>query len=181
MTQETINKEYFDWMCDLVCDRQSPYRKLVARLHELEFTYTLPMDDNRFTDGVDLRYRFAYDRDIHPAIIAEYLDNKPCSVLEMMVALINRFEEQIMDDPAIGDRKTQWFKSMLESLGLLEMTDSNFNEHKVDLAITRFLHRDYAPNGRGGLFTVENYRRDMRLVEIWYQMCWYLDEVLQRR
>ena len=181
MTEETLNKEYFDWMYGLVCDDRKPYQKLLARLHTIEFIYSLPMDDNRAVDGINLRYRFAYERDYHPAMIAEYLDNKPCSVLEMMVALVYRCEEQITDDPAFGDRKKQWFMSMIRSLGLIEMTNANLDEFRVDLAISRFLNREYRPNGEGGLFTVQEYRRDMRVVEIWYQMCWYLNEVLRRR
>lgn len=178
MTQETLSEEYFNWMYSLVCDERMPYKKLLTHLHETEFTFTLPMDNNRAEDGVDLRYRFAYEFEYSYAMIAEYLDNKPCSVLEMMVALVQRFEEQIADNPEIGDRKKRWFMSMIHSLGLKMMTDATFDEHFVDRVIYRFLNRDYKPNGEGGLFTVHNYRRDMRLVDIWYQMCWYLDEVL---
>lgn len=178
MTQETLSKEYFDWMYGLVCDERMPYQKLLKHLHTREFTYTIPMDDNRAIDGVDLRYRFAYERNYHQVIVAEYLDDKPCSVLEMMVALVNRFEEQITYDQELGDRKKQWFMGMIRSLGLIDMTNAMFDEFYVDRVITRFLNRDYKPNGEGGLFTLHQYRRDLRLVEIWYQMCWYLDEVL---
>ena len=38
------------------------------------------------------------------------------------------------------------------------------------------LERKYSRNGDGGLFTVNHSRYDLRSVEIWYQMCWYLDE-----
>lgn len=178
MTHEILSREYFEWMYNLVCDERLPYKKLLARLHEIEFTYTLPMDDNRAVDGVDLRYRFAYEKDYPYSMIAELLDDKPCSVLEMMVALVNRCEEQIMENPEFGNRTKQWFISMIHSLGLKLMTDAVFDKFTVDRVIERFLNRDYKPNGEGGLFTVHNYRRDMRLVEIWYQMCWYLDEVL---
>ena len=180
MTQETLSKEYFDWMCGLVCDERMPYQKLLRHLHTIEFMYTIPIDDNRAVDGVDLRYRFAYENNYHPAMIAEYIDNKPCSVLEMMVALAHRCEEQIMDDREYGNRTQQWFMAMIESLGLGDMTNSAFDELHVDIVITKFMNRDFKPNGEGGLFTVHHYRRDMRLVEIWYQMCWYLNEVLEK-
>ena len=70
---------------------------------------------------------------------------------------------------------------MLCSLGLTHMRDNVYDEMYVDRVITRLLTRSYESNGVGGLFTVEHPRRDMRLVEIWYQMCWYLNEVLERR
>lgn len=181
MTEETLSKEYFNWMCGLVCDERMPYGKLLRHLHEIEFVPSLPMDDNRATDGTDFRYRFAYEYNYHPAMIAEYIDNKPCSVLEMMVALIHRFEEQIMNNEEFGSQRQRWFMDMLTSLGLKRMTDSMYDEAHVDRVIMRFHNRDYKPNGEGGLFTVQRYRRDMRLVDIWYQMCWYLDEILERR
>ena len=178
MTQEALSREYFDWMYNLVCDERMPYKKLLKRLHEIEFASILPMDDNRATDGVDLRYRFAYEKKHAYAMITDYLDNKPCSVLEMMVALAYKCEEQIMENPEFGNRTKQWFIGMVYSLGLKYMTDAGYDEGFVNRAINRFLNRDYKANGEGGLFTVHYYRRDMRLVEIWYQMCWYLDEVL---
>lgn len=179
MTEEILNKEYFDWMYSLVCAENASYQKLLRHLNTIEFTHTIPMDDNRAVDGINLRYRFAYEKDYHPAMIAEYIDNKPCSVLEMMVALAHRCEEQIMADQELGDRTERWFMDMIKSLGLKGMTNSRFDEFQVERAVTRFLIRDYKPNGEGGLFTVNRYRRDMRIVEIWYQMCWYLDEVLE--
>lgn len=180
MTRNALNREYFDWMYSLVCDYRMPYKKLLNHLHSIEFTYTNPMDDNRASDGIDMRYRFADERNYDQRIIAEYLDDKPCSVLEMMVALANRCEEEIMDDFNVGNRTKQWFISMINSLGLKRMTDAMFDPAFVDEVIERFLNRDYAPNGQGGLFTVYGYKRDMRLVEIWYQMNWYLDEVSRK-
>ena len=58
------------------------------------------------------------------------------------------------------------------------MDDDNFDEELVRDRIERFMDRDYEPNGRGGLFTVRNARCDMRDVDIWYQMCMYVDNIL---
>ena len=95
-----------------------------------------------------------------------------------MVALAFNGEEQIMNDSDYGDRTGQWFWNMIVSLGLGSMSDDNFDERYVYNTITRFLDRDYAPNGQGGLFTIENPAYDMRYVEIWSQFMWYLDEVI---
>ena len=97
----------------------------------------------------------------------------------MMVALSLRCEEQIMRDYDIGDRTCVWFWGMIRSLGLEEMEDRYFQEKAADYIIQRFLDRGYKSNGEWGLFTVRNPRRDMRDVEIWYQMCWYLNEYLK--
>ena len=163
---------YFEWLCDLVgADEHadgSSYRRLLEFLHCTEFTWLLPMDGNRANDGVDLRYRF---RDV-----SEYLE-EPCSVLEMMVALAIRCEEWLMDDPVMGDRTRQWFWGMITSLGLSSMTDDQFDVAYVDFVVQKFLHREYEPNGRGGLFTIRRYRRDLRDIEIWQQLGDYINSI----
>jgi hypothetical protein len=111
-------------------------------------------------------------------LVTHYLDDKPCSVLEMLVALSMRCEETIMSDGEC-DRTGVWFWSMLNNLGLTEMDDSHFNERKAYDIIQRFLDREYSYYGEGGLVTVKNPGGDMRTAEIWYQIMWYLDEVLE--
>ena len=59
------------------------------------------------------------------------------------------------------------------------MNDAKFSESYADDVITRFLNRRYKRNGEGGLFTVEHCKSDLRSAEIWYQMCWYLDGILE--
>lgn len=83
-----------------------------------------------------------------------------------------------MDDPNIGDRTSQWFWIMVRNLGLGGMNDSYFDEDYITDVITRFLNRDYEPNGRGGLFYIKNCEVDLRRVEIWYQLNWFLDSIV---
>lgn len=180
MTQreEVVNK-YFEWMSELVCgDRfaqRFSFRKLLIQLYDTEFTYCLKMDKNREEDGIYLRYRFAYE---HPDIpdAEKYLDG-PCSVLEMMIALAIRCEEQFMDNTLLGDRTAQWFWGMVTNLGLGAMYDSNYDRRVVEIHLNTFLRREYEPNGKGGLFTVRDRKCDLRNVEIWYQLNWYLDSI----
>lgn len=180
MTRNELNIGYFEWMYRLVCSdknaRGPSYRKLLTHLHERDFVYTIPMDGNRAEDGTDLRYRFGYEHSYKGPVIASFLDDRPCSVLEMMIALAVRCEENIMDDPDIGDRTGQWFWNMIVNLGLGHMTDRYFDQVLVDNILDRFMERRHGPHGEGGLFTVRNPRRDLRFVEIWYQMNWYLSE-----
>ena len=65
---------------------------------------------------------------------------------------------------------------MVHNLRLDNMTDNVFDEDVVANAMEVFINRQYDYDGWGGLFTVQNPRRDLRQVEIWYQMCWYLSE-----
>lgn len=183
MTRNELNSEYFNWMCQLVCDerrysRRLSYRKLLSFLNSVDFNYTIDMDGNREEDGIDLRYRFGYENSYESSMITAFLDDQPCSVLEMMIALAIRCEEHIMDDPDVGDRTGQWFWNMIVNLGLGSMTDDKFDECYVERVIDRFLNREYERDGEGGLFTVKHCKHDLRTVEIWYQMCWYLDEIV---
>ncbi len=180
MTKDELNDQYFNWMYQLVCDSRYAkglsYRKLLHHLHEIDFTYTIPMDGNRWEDGIDLRYRFGYEEGYIQPMIASYLDDRSCSVLEMLIALSIRCEEHIMGDPNAGNRTGQWFWNMIVNLGLGSMNDIHYNEKFIDKSISRFLNREYQKDGTGGLFTVRRPKKDMRSTEIWYQMCWYLAE-----
>ena len=177
-----LDNEYFNWLYDMVCeDRYGGtigFRKLLTRLHETEFIYSISKDANRAADGIDLRYRFAYAYEQAGGMRnAERYLNGPCSVLEMMIALSLRCEETIMNDPRIGNRTGQWFWKMVVNLGLGPMRDDNFDIQFVDQTLDRFLRREYAPNGAGGLFTVPRCEFDLRRVEIWVQLCRYLDSI----
>ena len=176
--QDRVINDYFEWLCGLIDAKRFAksvsYRKLLMRLHDIEFTYFVPYDDNRADDGIQLRRRFALT--CNDMTLASYIPG-PCSVLEMMVALAVRCEETIMDDALMGNRTGQWFWGMVHNLGLSSMIDSKFDKEVVDSTIARFLNREYEPNGKGGLFTVKHYERDMRTVEIWCQLSWYLDSI----
>lgn len=174
--------EYFEWMKNLVGDkrysRDISYEKLLRYLHDTEFRYSISRDENRACDGVDLRYRFLYINGIPYSEIDKGFSDIPCSVLEMMVALAITCEESIMDDPRIGDRTGQWFWGMIVNLGLGSMSDSRFDIAYVADTVERFLDREYEPDGKGGLFTIRDCKHDLRTVEIWYQLCWYLDSIV---
>ena len=174
-----MRDDYFDWLYQLACDGNENYKYLCAFLHGKEFVYTLPMDDNRFEDGISLRYRFGYVSDAPNYIVTRELDNRPCSVLEMMVALALRMEEDVMAT-ADEDRTSRWFMEMLKSLDLSYMTDNRFDEEEANRVIDNFLERKYRRDGAGGLFTIRNRPdKDLRDVEIWYQAMWHLNNVLE--
>lgn len=178
MHENNVTIDYFDWMYNLVCrnrySKSISFKKVFSYLNDTKFTYSIRMDLNRAKDGTELRRRYANEFKI--ANIYDRICG-PCSVLEMMIALAIRCEETIMDDENFGDRTDQWFWDMMKNLGLGHMDDDEFDEEYVSDVITRFLNRDYEPDGRGGLFFVRNCDIDLRDVEIWIQMLWYLDNI----
>ena len=178
MHENNVTIDYFDWMYNLVCrnrySKNISFKKVFSYLNDTKFTDSIRMDLNRAKDGTELRRRYANEFKI--ANIYDRICG-PCSVLEMMIALAIRCEETIMDDENFGDRTDQWFWDMMKNLGLGHMDDDEFDEEYVSDVITRFLNRDYEPDGRGGLFFVRNCDIDLRDVEIWIQMLWYLDNI----
>lgn len=178
MLRDRLKNDYFEWLIGMVNSDNSysdsiSFRKLLKLLHEIDFEYINPRDRNRAEDGMDLRYRFAYDYLAFDD--AERYLTGPCSMLEMMVALSIRCEEDMMDDTRYGNRTGQWFWGMIVSLGLGGMTDVHFDEHYIRDVVNKFLDRKYAPNGKGGLFTIRSCHADLRKVEIWTQLLWYLE------
>lgn len=182
MDKYELDNLYFEWLYQLVCNdlysRAASHRKLLMRLHSIDFTWTIDMDENRALDGIALRKRFEYENACDPGIMDLYFEGRPCSILEMMIALAIRCEEDIMADPMCGNRIGQWFWSMIVSLGLGGITDYRYDREYVDNVIFRFLTRNYDRDGKGGLFTIPNCGVDLRNVEIWYQMNWYIDSIL---
>lgn len=179
MKKQDIEKEYFEWIYDKVCGerfaKEISYRHLLTQLHDTKFICVIPNDRNRVEDGVCLRNRFGDTigiDDIHEVL------SDPCSVLEMILALAIRMEETIMDDPRYGDRTCQWFWSMIQTLGLKPMIDSRYDQDVVSEILSNFLYRKYSPDGKGGLFYIRNCKDDLTKVEIWHQMCCYINKII---
>ena len=179
LSVDAINNGYFDWIYTSVTkDRFSKsisYKKLLMHLHNTEFRYYIPGDAARYSDGLNLRYIFAYK---NPEFkdAERYIDG-PCSVLEMIFALAIDCEETIMDNTNYGDRTADWFWHMICNMGLGGMYDKKYDREYVDSVLERFMKREYEPNGKGGLFTVNDADQDLRNVEIWWQLCWYIDSI----
>jgi len=184
-----IDISYFNWILGIIDAEPwdlfhavNDYKKLLRYLYEVTFYSVIPNDDNRINDGLSLRKRFLSSYKAYYAendVQYKTFINKECSILEMMVALAIRGEDNIMYNLEYGDRTNRWFWEMIDNLGLDDMTDYKWNKKKVDTVLYNFLHRNYKPNGEGGLFVVNNPKRDMRNVEIWYQMLWYFNDILE--
>lgn len=175
-----ISEQYYDWLLSKIDNdgNTKHYVKLLRTLYSFQFVYSIDMDCNRETDGINLRYHFAYENGYSKNDILNTIGDKDCSILEVMVALAIRCDDQFMYDPNIGSRVSQWFWEMIDSLGLREMTDFNYDDHEVSYILNRFLGRAYPPNGDGSLFYIPNCNYDLREIEIWGQMCCYLNKII---
>ena len=170
-----MKDDYFCWLVGLIGDDyiSMHYQKLLWKLYQTEYTWELDYDKNRASDGLYLRQMYV---DQGGFWMDSGLREEGCSVLEMMIALSKRVENDIMYDPDYGDRSRVWFWTMLQNLGLDSYDDYNWFESEVDRILDVFLHRRYAKNGVGGAFPIRNQTRDLRKTDLWWQMNAYLEE-----
>lgn len=163
---------YFEWLLEQV-DCPENFRLLMKKLYDRPFTIIIKRDENRIGDGLALRDRFA---DEYGDLRYDDIPSGDCSVLEMMVALACRIEDDIMHDPSIGDRSPEWFWIMISNLRLDGMDNEHFDPHNVDNILNVLLNRTYFMNGSGGLFPLKTPKINQRRVEIWYQMSAFIEE-----
>lgn len=168
--------DYFLYLTDTVNER-GRHSLLLSYLFDTKFiwSFKIPTDANRAKDGQLLRDRYANETGDYIL----YCDKtEPCNVLEMMVALCVRIEEDIMAEPG-RERPEKWFWQMIRNLGLEKMTDYNFSEKKAGSILYGWMNRLYDFDGSGGAFPLSNPVKDQRLVSIWDQANSYLNEQLK--
>lgn len=168
---------YYEWLLEGINDSKvDDHTKLLNYLYNTPFyvSKNVEMDNSRIRDGLDLRY--------------VYLDNKTSSlpfntiftldvsVLEVLIALALKCENQIMYDPDMGNRVPVWFWLFLDNLGLLYFTDSNWDEELVSRMTLMWMNREYDYTGQGGLFPLREPGADQRYVHLWNQLNAYIIE-----
>ena len=131
------------------------------------------MDENRAKDGINLRNRFSDLYSLSGDQMREIFGEKPCSMLEMMIALAIRIEDDFMGTESTNNT-SRWFWSMIFSMGLQFQKDGNFDEDRVHSIIMQFIDHRYGQDGRGSLFHVPIHGVDFRSLQIWDQMNYWL-------
>lgn len=144
------------------------YDILFKTLHNLEFVWLLPGDDNRAEDGKELRRQFLLEG--HFPDDVEWRTQIPCSVFEMLLAFAVRAEKNTM-----GYSKIEWFWEFLRNLNLADANDaSGIPPDEIAECVEMFMWRTYRPDGDGGLFPLRHPEQDQTKIEIWKQFCDYL-------
>lgn len=178
---DTMKNEYFNYLIGVVGidkttqlpDTQT-YFSLLKQLHKKDFYYTLDRDYNRANDGEKLRYGDFKEEGQYTDDDISFLSG-PASVLEMMVALsVKASDIMWSDDSDAGAGK--WFWVFIENLGLDQYTDQEYIDkpdslYDVDDILEKFMSRKYKRNGSdGSMFPMRMSKKDMRNMELWYQM-----------
>ncbi len=162
-------ERYFNWLCSLM-DPTGMTSDLMKLLFELPFMYQKSGDEARAKDGLSLRTRYLSESENNELDYSE-----PCSVLEMMVALAFRAED-ILYDPSDGTHAPSIFWQMVMNMGIMKTENDQFDYYDARQKIFRMMGRRYTSNGKGGLFRIPNCKEDLREVELWYQMLWYVNK-----
>lgn len=172
---DNIWENYGSWLVQHVGFKKRGYSKMLRQLHGTSFHYVHPMDENRAVDGVRLRWEFLDEfksDDVNGAFDCD------CSVLEMMIALAIRCDNEYIGDPR-NPRPDQFFWKMCENLGLDQFKNQGFSkvkEAELDAVLQNWMHHNYDFRGNGGLFPVKKTERDHRKLEIWSQMMEFISE-----
>lgn len=171
---QTLHEAYLEYLGGQIAFEGGSFVDLLWLMHEKEFVWFVPNDDNRIADGLDIRKEWlqhvtvALDEDPVPGF------DFPCSFLEVLLALSRRMAFQA-GDPAEG-----WAWQFLINLDLNRMRDdlSKYKTRKADDIMETVIFRTYANDGAGGFFPLTHPRANQKKVELWYQMSAYIEEIL---
>lgn len=175
---DVFGREYWRWILNRMHGKR--HKMLFETLHDIMFRWVpeVDMDAARETDGRYLRRLFedASGLEMPPEALTY-----PASFLEVLVALADSMEDSVMYDPGSDSDSSKWFWMMLDNMGIKDCDDRWFDEtYDAHLYVRRrvddVMLRRYSYNGHGGLFPLNDARKDMRTVDLWYQMNAYVIE-----
>lgn len=166
---------YFTWLIGKARAYQMlrRYENTLRQLHETDYVWTLPFDEDRARKGVYLRTEFERETGMTPH---DGDIDSPCSMLELMVALAVDCDERLMWNADDFDRTYTWFYGMFCNLGLTIFAGSHYDRDAVAQVIFRFLTGQYDEHGYyGGMFFTDRDDVDIRQIDLWYQLMLWID------
>lgn len=164
--------QYLIWRGGL--EKMIQYEKLFDILHHIDFTWIIERDDNRAEAGICLRDNYDIPYDFTEEEIDEFM-NRRCSVLEMLLALAIKVDDDIIGDPA-EEHPEKFFMEMIKNLGLDKFKGDRYSKYGVIKIVNNWLNRNFNRDGTGSPFPVKRNHKDQRRLEIWDQMNAYIIE-----
>lgn len=177
---EPIDSRYFGWLISQIeINSKRTYNGLLARLHETEFVWTVPNDDNRVYDGLDLRTEFideTHGWKLEEIMRLPLMTGKGASVLEVLIGLSRRVAF------TCGGEASWWAWQLMGNLGLYRFYDpfTSSKARRLDDILEALIWRTYQRDGKGGFFPLTDPKEDQTKVEIWYQMNQYAMEIQEQ-
>ena len=143
-------------------------------MHEIEFVWTVPNDDNRVQDGLDLRVQFMHQTGRKQSSALDELIHMGATVLEVLIGL------SIRTAFTAGGVAEIWAWQLIENLHLERASDpfTNGKANRVDDVLETLIWRTYQRDGEGGFFPLSGDTLiDQTKIEIWDQMNIYVNEI----
>jgi hypothetical protein len=171
------DSQYFDWLlAQIEINSNKKYNDLFARLHETEFIWVIPHDDNRVCDGLDLRTEYldgTVGWKMEDIMRLPIMTGKGASVLEVTIGLSRRVAF------TCGGEAPWWAWQLMGNLGLYKFPDpmTKTKANRLNEILEALIWRTYKRNGEGGFFPLTDPKEDQTKVEIWYQMNQYAMEI----
>lgn len=160
-------RRYLKWMKrQIAYDRAKSYDDLFEILFEKEFVWIVPNDDNRIEDGMEIRHSYFKEHGVL---------SRGCSVLEVILAMSQRLAFNA------GGEADDWAWTLIENLELHKMSGhiGQRRADQIEETLEKFIWRTYEADGSGGMFPLAWPKYDQRRIELWYQMCAYIDEIVE--
>lgn len=166
---EPLESVYFEWLCAKVVDLPiHVYYDFLRILYRTEFVWIIHGDKNRRDDGLELRQYFINESGFEREMV---WFNEPCSLLELLIAFADRASFQT-DIP-----KRDWFWRFMTNLNLdCYRQLSNGDQSVIEDILYTFVWRTYDECGNGNIIPVRHPKKNQKEVELWYQLCEYLEE-----
>jgi hypothetical protein len=173
-----LERNYFDWLVSHIeIGSTRTYLELFELMHDTDFIWIVPNDDNRLQDGLDLRREYLNSRarmsHKEAAHFEVELMDKGASVLEVLIGLSKRVAF------TAGGTQEWWAWKLIENLRLNKCSDplTQQNRKKIADILYGLIWRTYQRDGTGGFFPLVEAMEDQTKVEIWYQMNTYVNEI----
>jgi len=167
--RRNLDYEYYRWLVSQIAvpeNTSSTYEDLFSRMHDTEFVWIVPHDDNRLQDGADLRVEFQHGSD--------FTMERGVSLLEVLIALSRRCAF------TGGGYAPFWAWKLIENARLNKASDplTGRKADRVEDALEAIIWRTYERDGQGGFFPLKETTEDQTKLELWVQMNMYVNEMV---
>lgn len=172
-------KRYFKWLVSKIDygNCMDKYSQLLRDMYRTNYIWDhedaiLCKNENRSEDGMYLRYLFEEETGQNVRSILFDI-GKPCSFLEMLIALAMRIEDDVMGEGE--NRYDFWFWKLVERLKLMKFDIENYDSERVLTILDDFMGDSFGDSfEKGAKKTVTGEKN-----ELWiHVMNWLNDEFL---
>ena len=176
MDNKQVSAGYYQWLLGFVAPEKfgrGGYGKVLRQLYSIDFEYSILNDFNRISDGLYLRQLYADEIEIDKNDVQI---DRPCSVLEVLIALSKRLAQDILGDFDDSGLTGKWFWKMIDNLGLNKFSGGKYDRSKCFDIVLSWMEREFSYNGNGSPFPLKHPKCDQREIELAQQMMNYVHE-----